>query len=136
MAVLLNPYIQFRDGAREAMQFYQSVFGGDLTLSTFGESGMDPSAPADGIMHAMLVADGLALMAADTPPGMQYEDGARISISLSGDDDAALRGYWEKLSGSGQAIVPLEVAPWGDAFGMCVDGHGVKWMDNIAGKAG
>ena len=134
MPVLLNPYIQFRDSARQAMEFYQSVFGGELTMSTFGESGMDSSAPADGIMHAMLVAENLALMASDTPPGMEYEEGAQISISLSGDDDDTLRGYWEKLSTSGQTLVPLEVAPWGDAFGMSIDGNGVKWMVNIAGQ--
>lgn len=132
MAVLLNPYIHFRDNAREAMQFYQSVFGGDLTMSTFGESGAD-NAAADGIMHAMLVSGPLTLMGADTPPGMETDDGARISISLSGDDEPALRGYWDRLSASGQTIVPLEVAPWGDVFGMCLDGYGVEWLVNITG---
>jgi predicted 3-demethylubiquinone-9 3-methyltransferase (glyoxalase superfamily) len=53
----LNPYISFRDNARQAMAFYQDVFGGNLTLNTFGEYG-DPNAPgADNIMHAQLQTD-------------------------------------------------------------------------------
>lgn len=46
MSITLNPYLSFRDTAREAMEFYQSVLGGELTLSTFGEShaSEDPSA--------------------------------------------------------------------------------------------
>jgi PhnB protein len=134
MATLLNPYLSFKGNAREAMDFYQTVFGGELTRMTFGETPNVPSDPAeaDKVMHSMLVTEGgLALMGADTPTGMG-EPGPNSSISLSGDDDAELRGYWEKLSGSGQVTVPLETAPWGDSFGMCVDGFGVPWMVNIA----
>lgn len=64
---------------------------------------------------------------------MQYTAPAGISISLSGDDDAALRGYWEKLSDGGTVVEPLNQAPWGDSFGMCKDKFGINWMVNIAG---
>ena len=127
MPTRLNPYLSFRDNAREAMEFYQSVFGGELTLSTFAElhASEDPAEP-DKIMHSMLVSEnGLVLMAADTPNTMEYTAGNNHSVSLSGEDDAELRGYWEKLSASGTVTVPLEKAPWGDSFGMCVDGFGV-----------
>lgn len=138
MATTLNPYIQFKDNAREAMEFYKTVFGGELTVSTFGEfGGGDPehAAPADGVMHSQLVTDGgLTLMAADTPPGMTGSEGASISISLSGDDADELRGYWEKLSEGGQVQVPLEKQMWGDEFGMCADKFGTEWMVNIAGE--
>jgi PhnB protein len=136
MPTLLNPYLGFRDNARDAMTFYQSVFGGELTLSTFGEfqASEDP-AEADKIMHGMLTTgQGLVLMAADTPNSMDYTPGNTISVSLSGDDEAELRGYWDKLSGDGGSVtVPLEQAPWGDIFGMCTDRFGTAWLVNVNG---
>ena len=139
MAVVLNPYLSFRDNAREAMDFYQSVFGGELTRSTFAEGGM-PHDPADAekIMHSQLVTPGgLTLMASDTPPNMEFTPGNTFSVSLSGgpDADAELRRYWEGLAAGGTVTMPLEVAPWGDAFGMCVDRFGVSWLVNIGGQA-
>jgi PhnB protein len=133
MTVRLSPYLSFSDNAREAMEFYHSVFGGELTLSTFAEfqASEDP-AEQDKIMHGMLVADGdLVLMSSDTPNSMEYTPAAGFSVSLSGDDDATLRGYWDALSGSGSVAMPLEQAPWGDTFGMCVDRFGIAWMVNI-----
>ncbi len=134
MPTTLNPYLGFRDNAREAMTFYQSVFGGELALSTFGEfqASEDP-AEADKIMHGMLTANnGLVLMGADTPNGMDLAHGSSISVSLSGDDEAELRGYWDKLSGDGGSVtVPLEPAPWGDIFGMCTDKFGTAWLVNV-----
>lgn len=133
----LNPYISFTGNAREAMEFYRTVFGGHLTIDTFGESGMgDDPATADQVMHAMLVTDeGLTLMASDTPPGMDVTVGNNVQISLSGpaEDESALRGCWEKLSSSGTADMPLMQAPWGDHFGMCTDAYGIRWMVNIGG---
>lgn len=135
MATTLNPYLSFRDTTAEAMTFYQTVFGGELTMSTFGDfHASDDPAEVDKIMHAALVTDGgLTLMASDTPQSMEHQPGTAYSISLSGEDDAELRGYWEKLSDGGQVRMPLDKAPWGDSFGMCVDRFGVSWMVNIAG---
>ena len=130
----LNPYLSFKDDAREAMEFYASVFGGKLDVSTFkeGQASQDPSED-DKVMHAMLVADnGFVIMGADTPSSMEYEPGARISMSLSGDDEAELRGYWDKLREGGTETVPLEKAPWGDTFGMLRDKFGIDWLVNIA----
>jgi PhnB protein len=136
MTTRLNPYLSFRDSAREAMDFYQSVFGGELTRATFAEfhASEDP-AEQDKIMHSMLEApNGLVLMVADTPNSMELSSGNNYSVSLSGDDDAELRGYWEKLSAGGTVMMPLNKAPWGDSFGMCSDQFGVTWMVNIAGS--
>jgi PhnB protein len=134
---VLNPYLGFRDNARDAMTFYKSVFGGDLVLSSFGDfqASQEPS-EADKIMHGMLTTDkGMVLMGADTPNSMDYTPGNTISVSLSGDDEAELRGYWDKLSGDGGSVtVPLEPAPWGDTFGMCTDRFGIAWLVNIAGS--
>jgi PhnB protein len=136
MTTRLNPYLSFRDTARDAMDFYQSVFGGELTRSTFAEfhASEDP-AEQNKIMHSMLTTEnGLVLMASDTPNGMDYTTGNNYSVSLSGEDDAELRGYWEKLSAGGTVTMPLNQAPWGDTFGMCVDKFGVSWLVNIAGQ--
>jgi PhnB protein len=132
VASRLNPYINFEDNARQAMEFYKGVFGGTLTLNTFGEFGQADSPVADKIMHGMLeTPTGFTIMAADTPPGMEHTPGDNITISLSGDDAEDLRGYWEKLSTSGKVSVPLEKQMWGDEFGMCVDQFGIPWMVNI-----
>lgn len=135
MQTKLNPYLSFRDTARQAMEFYESVFGGKLQIDTFGENQMsqDP-ADADKVMHAQLdTENGFTLMASDTPPGMDHKEGSSISISLSGDNEAELRGYWDKLCDGGTVALPLEKAPWGDFFGMVVDKFGTAWMVNIAG---
>jgi PhnB protein len=131
MASRLNPYLSFDGTARDAMEYYRSVFGGDLNISTFGESGMDGPA-ADKVMHAQLeTPNGFTLMASDTPPGMEYAaPNGSISVSLSGDDQD-LRASWEKLSDGGTVTMPLEKQAWGDEFGMCIDRFGTPWMVNI-----
>ncbi len=136
MQAKLNAYISFRDNAREAMQFYHSVFGGDLAMSTFQEYqvSQDPS-EANKIMHATLNTDkGMTLMAADTPNGMPFSESSNISLSLSGDNEAELRGYFQRLSVGGMVTLPLDQSPWGDIFGMCVDRFGVNWMIDILAK--
>jgi PhnB protein len=132
MASRLNPYISFTDNARQAMEFYRDVFGGNLVLHTFGEYGAKDTPEADKIMHGMLETDsGFTLMGSDAPPGMQLNRGDNIAISLSGDDPDELRGYWAKLSEGGNVMMPLEKQMWGDEFGMCADKFGVNWMVNI-----
>lgn len=135
MATKLNSYISFKDNAREAAEFYKSVFGGELFMDTFG-SMADKGMPVDDsekdkIMHAYLKANGIELMMADTPNAMEYNDGARISLALNGDDETVLRDYWDKLAEGGTITMPLDKAPWGDTFGMLTDKFGVNWMIDI-----
>ena len=128
----LNPYISFNGDARQAMEFYNGVFGGKLSMSTFGEFSASDPATADQVMHALLETDrGFFLMASDLPPGMEYHPGTNISISLSGEDADELRGYWEALSADGNVTVALEKQMWGDEFGACIDRFGISWMVNI-----
>ncbi len=136
MASRLNPYLNFKGTARQAMEFYQTVFGGELTMSTFGQAGMPVEAnEKDLVMHAQLVApNGYWIMGSDTPAHMEYQPGNTVTVSLSGDEDAILRGYWDKLSQGGKIAQPLMLAPWGDSFGMLTDKFGTQWMVNIAGK--
>jgi PhnB protein len=128
----LNPYLSFPGTAREAMERYADIFGGTLHLNTFGEFGME-GPQADQIMHGMLETDaGLTLMGADQPPDTEHQPGNAMTVSLSGDDEAELRGYWEGLADGGTVTLPLEQQMWGDLFGMCVDRFGVPWMVNVS----
>ena len=132
----LNPYLSFKDNSREAMEFYRSVFGGKLEVSTFKDyhASQDPSEDHL-IMHSVLEAEnGITIMASDTPNRMEYRTGTNMSMSLSGDNEAELKAYFEKLSAGGKVTMPLEKAIWGDSFGMCTDTFGVQWLVNIAGQ--
>lgn len=133
MPTQLNPYLSFKNNARQAMEFYHSVFGGNLRMNTFKEyhAAQDPR-EENNIMHAELVgANGITFMASDTPDRMEYHPGANITMSLSGEDEAELKGYFQKLSAGGKVTMPLEKAMWGDMFGMCTDQFGINWMVNV-----
>jgi PhnB protein len=132
MASRLNPYLTFDGNARQAMEFYRDVFGGDLQFMTFGEYGQTGDA-ADKVMHAKLeTPNGYTLMASDTAPGAhQLMAGNNITVSLSGDDKDDLHRFWDKLSKKGNVTMPMEKQAWGDEFGMCTDQFGVAWMVDI-----
>ena len=133
MTSRLNPYITFAGNARQAMEFYKSALGGELAMNTFAEFGND-GPDGDKIMHANLeTPDGFTLMASDTPPGMEEASGNNIAISLSGDDNDKLRGYWDQLTEGAKVTMPLERQVWGDEFGQFTDKFGIQWMVNIAG---
>jgi PhnB protein len=136
MDTKLNPYISFKNRAREAMEYYKSVFGGKLVVSTFKEFHVAVDPGEDNyIMHSVLETDnGLTIMASDTPNRMEYKPGSNISISLTGDNAVELHNYFSKLSAGGTIGMPLEKAQWGDTFGMCTDKFGVNWMINITAK--
>ncbi|TIC85102.1 VOC family protein [Nocardioides sp. GY 10113] len=134
MASLLTPYLSFRDTARAAMEFYRDVLGGELEVHTFAEFGDADATFADLVMHAKLETPaGFTLMASDAPPGMaEFDAGSQITVSLSGDDDAELRGYWDGLSDGAKVGMPLERQVWGDVYGQLTDRFGISWMVNIA----
>ena len=133
MTLRLNPYLNFRDQAREALEFYRSVFGGELVLMTLGEGGMaDDPADAELIMHGQLTTTaGFTLMAGDTAATMDDPViGTAVNISVSGDDEETIRGYWERLSEGAEVVEPLATAPWGDLFGLLNDRFGIAWLFN------
>ncbi len=133
MTSQLNPYLTFNGNAREAMDFYHSVFGGELQISTFGEFGWSDPAIADKVMHARLTTDrGYILMASDAAPGMSYNPGDTITCSLSGDPGEGLEEAWEQLSHDGTVTMPFEKQMWGDLYGMCIDKFGIPWMVDVA----
>jgi PhnB protein len=131
MASLLNPYLNFNGTARQAMEFYRDVFGGELTLTTFGELGMADGADADKVMHAQLqTGSGYTIMGADVPQHMEFQAPAGFAVSLSGDDEA-LKEYFDKLAEGGTVTMALAKQPWGDEFGMLTDKFGIQWMVDI-----
>ena len=132
MSSLLNPYINLRGRAREALEFYQSVFGGEVTVSTFGEFGMEGPA-AEHVMHGQLeTPKGFTLMVSDAPEDMPGTEGSNITICLSGDDVDDLTGYFHALADGGEVSTPLEKQMWGDHYGALTDRFGVDWMANIS----
>jgi PhnB protein len=130
----LNPYIG-RDGdARQLLEFYQKVLGGDLNLSTYGEAPMEaPESHKHRILHGQLeVSDHVQIMASDAPPNMPVStDDATVSLSLSGPDEAGLRKVFDQLAEGGKVVMPLEKQFWGDLFGMVDDKFNMHWMVNI-----
>lgn len=137
MASRLNPYLIFQGNAREAMEFYRDVLGGELTLTTFAEGGL-PHGESEGdkVMHSQLeTPSGFTLMGSDAISGNPGPVSSGVQISLSGDAeaDAELSGYYDKLAAAGTVVEPLVVAPWGDKFGMVTDQFGILWMVNISG---
>lgn len=135
MGSQVNPCITFKGNAREAMKFYQQVFGGALEVSTVADFGSPDSPSADKVMHSRLdTSAGYTLMAWDFPderPGHPpYRPGNNVAIFLGG-GDGELHDYFAKLSVGGTVTLPLETQIWGDEAGSLVDKFGISWMFNI-----
>lgn len=136
MTVVLNSYLSFRDNAREAAEYYASVFDGEVELDVMG-SYDSPEMPVadedkDKIMHAQVKGPHVTIMMADTPTGMEFTEGQRVTLTLNGDDEATLKSYWDKLAADGTVTMPLGPSPWGDQFGMLTDKFGFAWMVDIS----
>jgi PhnB protein len=130
--VQLNPYIFFKGNAKEAMEFYQSVFGGDLTVQKVGEVPADalpPGANKDHVMHAALRGGAVTMMAADSDKASP--EAKKIELSIGGKDEAQLRAIFDKLSAGGKVSMPLKKQFWGDIFGQVTDKYGIDWMVNV-----
>ncbi|WP_280481795.1 VOC family protein [Nocardia cyriacigeorgica] len=138
MGSQVNPCITFHGNAREAMEFYQQVFGGTLEISTVADFGSPDSPSADKVMHSRLdTSAGYTLMGWDFPedrPGHPpYRPGNNVAVFLDG-DDGELRDYFEKLSAGGTVTLPLDTQVWGDEAGSLVDRFGISWMFNITAR--
>jgi PhnB protein len=134
MTVGLNAYLTFPGTAREAMEHYRDVLGGQLDVMTFADAGAEGVPDPSQVMHAHLASPAGALMASDLPPGAEHRPGTNVALSLSGDDADTLRRWWAALSEGGVVEMPLERQMWGDDFGSCTDRFGIHWMVNIAGS--
>jgi len=121
------PYIILPGTAREALTFYRDVFGGQLTLHTFGEFSREDGA-AELIAHGLLHGD-VDLFAADAAPGEATVKVEGLMFSLLGAaDPTTLHQWFDRLAERGTVLEPLEVRPWGAADGQVVDRFGVRWL--------
>jgi len=127
MSYSLQPYISFKGQAREAMTFYQNVFGGRLDIVPFSQFGVAHE-PADGVMHSALVIDGKTLiMGSDAMSG---ETPAGIALSLSGSSEE-VREQFAKLADGATDAREIRQEQWGAEYGELVDKYGVRWMFNV-----
>jgi len=133
--IICNAYLFFKNECREAMKFYQSVFGGELTMQTYGEVDKScPDALKDGIMHARLSGGDILLMASDDPGSDRGMGTGKIHLALGGSDEKKLRRIFDALSVDGKVGVPLEQQMWGDIYGDLRDIYDIQWMINITVK--
>lgn len=131
MATAAIPYITFAGNARDALNFYQSVFGGKVEITTFGDFNV-PDAPVDGVMHGALATDEFAIYGSDAMATGDLGDPARIRIAIAGDDTQTAKATFDGLAQGGTVVTPLEKQMWGDLYGEVVDQYGISWMFNIA----
>ncbi len=131
----LNPYLTFNGNAAEAMRFYQSVLGGELTIQTFGEAKMaEKPEDENRTIHAVLKSNGITLMASDSRPGTEVTFGDEMHLSVVGSEEDGLDQIFAKLAEGGTIDMQLEKQFWGDMFGMCTDRFGMHWMVNSTVK--
>ena len=134
MNATLSPYLNFNGNTAEAMRFYQSVLGGDLTMQTFGDAGVAQNDNEKNLtLHAALTSNAITLYASDGRPSTQVIFGDNVHLSLQGTDGERLTAYFNGLSAGGKVDMPLAKQFWGDTFGMLTDKFGVHWMVNISG---
>ena len=133
MAISLSPYLNFPGNGREAMTYYQGIFGGELQLWGFAEFGM-PDMPAEGLMHGQLeVNESLTIMASDAFPGAEQSwGGTRSYCSFFGDDLPTMQGWFDALAADGSVGQALEKQVWGDVYGLLKDKYGIEWMFNVS----
>lgn len=134
MSIKLENYLFFSGNCAEAMEYYQSVFGGELTKTTRGS--VDPKAPEnmkDLLIHCDLSGGLIHLMASDDI-GIKNTPDPRISMSLNGEhsDDATLRRVYDQLACGNPNDHPIKTEFWGDTFGDVTDKYSIRWLVNIA----
>jgi PhnB protein len=130
----LDVYLFFDGNCKEAMEFYKSIFGGELNLQSYDEVPDQGDESMKGkTIHAMLDGGEIRLMGSDPDTKKKQLGSGKIELSLSGTDEARLREVFGSLSAGGNIKFPLEKQFWGDTFGTLTDKFGVDWMVNISG---
>jgi PhnB protein len=130
-------HLNFRGDAREALTFYQSVFGGDLAVVTYKDAGnVQVPSEADQVTWGQVSADGgLCVMAHDVPSHMPWNPGENaFFVSVRGDRAEEITAYWERLSDGATVLQPLAAAQWAPLYGMLRDRFGVTWVLDVLGE--
>jgi PhnB protein len=137
MTVKSVTHLNFRGDARAALEFYRSVFGGDLAAITYKDAGnvQDP-AEADQVMWGQVVTDdGFHVMAYDVPARLPYDQGENsFFLSVRGETAQEITAYWEKLSAGATIVQPLAPAQWAPLYGMLKDRFGVVWVMDVVSE--
>jgi len=134
----LNPYLQFAGNCREAMNFYKECLGGEVWIQTFGEVPMGQEMPAemrDRILHAMIEAGGIVLMASDGMGDDVPSAAGRVTLCLNSLDKAEITAYYEKLAVGATINQPLKEEFFG-LYGRLTDRFGIDWMFQGGGEPG
>jgi PhnB protein len=151
MTLTATTHLNFRGDARAALEFYQSVFGGHLVVTSYGDFGMPKDAPgADSVVFGQVAtADGFRVLAYDIPGqtggspdnagSTHRENGVTITdqpffVSVEGDSLDEVQGYWDKLSAGASIVEPLAASAWSAGFGMLTDRFGVTWILGVAAE--
>ena len=134
---VINPYLTFQGTCEEAFNFYKSVFGGEFSyigrfadMPSEGDKQM-PAEQGNKIMHVSLpISKETVLMGSDTGGewAEQIQVGNNITISINADTKEQADKFYNALSASGKATMPMNQTFWGDYFGMCTDKFDVNWM--------
>jgi len=135
MSVKSVAHVNFRGDARAALEFYRSVFGGDLAVVTYKDAGsvQDP-AEADQVMWGQVAAgNGFHVMAYDVPSRSPWDRGENsFFLSVRGESAEEITEYWRELSVGATVVRPLEPAQWAPLYGMLQDRFGVVWVLDVA----
>ena len=127
----VTTYLLFDGTCADAMRFYQSVLGGDLTMTTVGESpmaAMFPPALQGRIVSAHLTSAAVDLSASDwLRPGAVPVQGNRVMLYISGGTPAETRALFEKLSAGAEVTDPLTEQPL-RLYAALNDRFGNRWM--------
>lgn len=140
MGVSLNPYLVLNGNAREAVAFYEKALSAKLEgIMTFGEMGGDPNHPLpdgakDLIMHAMLRVGETPLMFSDNYPGMPFQVGNNVNVTIVSDNADTSKQMFDALAEGGQVTMPMQETSWSPAYGQLTDKFGVVWQVNTMGK--
>jgi len=149
MSIRTTTHLNFRGDARAALDFYQSVFGGQVTIATYADFGMPHEAPgSDGVVFGQVETEnGFHVMAYDIPGtsggpaqsggSTRRENGATITdqpffVSVRGTSLDEVDGLWAKLSDGASIVEPLAASAWSPGFGMLTDRFGVTWVIDVA----
>lgn len=149
MSITTTTHLNFPGTARQALEFYQRVFGGELTIATYGDVGMPADAPgADRVVFGQVRSDGFGVMAYDVPGrdepegvanagSTRRENGMTITDrpffqSVRADSLEEIGEYWAGLADGASVIEPLAASAWSPGFGMLTDRFGVTWVLDVS----
>jgi PhnB protein len=127
----INSYLTFNGNCRQAMTFYKTCLGGELTFQTIGQSLMADKMPAkmkDCILHAALKKDALVILASDMVSENGLIKGNSVSLMLNCGSEKEIKTFYSRLAAGGASIHPLENTFWGALFGSLTDKFGNNWL--------